>query len=456
MKEYHKGTYVTICLLLLLISAIPPLGASENIKDGQNLPDLEACINLALSNNPALAAGADEVTVAAEGVKEKKGELLPTIWGSADYLRFSREMAPAGGNRDYNLALRLRQPLFRGDLRPAVKMAKFNKQAANYGFQVKRQDLVMEVKIAYFNLLESNRLLKAEQNALEQAETYLEAAAERFRLGVARRADKTRAEVEVSDAGLKVIAAKNNSLAAQARLNNVLGIRVYDNTVIEDILEKYFESNCKDNINKKNDTASLPEIKEMEMNIRVEGATLKMARSEYLPSLSAGASYYWNGASLSNLKNNWDLGLSLEVSIFKGFTRKARVSAGKARLQAIRNAKEALEQRVALEIREARLKVNERVEAIENSREHLKNAAENLRIAEGEYKEGIASMLELIEARTRYVDAERKNITALAGYGKAHARLERMALPPAAPPRGVGLPPGGPKGGAPWNPNAVN
>ncbi|MCP4147886.1 MAG: TolC family protein, partial [bacterium] len=44
---------------------------------------------------------------------------------------------------------------------------------------------------------------------------------------------------------------------------------------------------------------------------------------------------------------------------------------------------------------------------------------------EGEYKEGVSSMLELIDARTTYVDAEKTYINVLAEYHTAWARLER-------------------------------
>jgi outer membrane protein TolC len=48
-----------------------------------------------------------------------------------------------------------------------------------------------------------------------------------------------------------------------------------------------------------------------------------------------------------------------------------------------------------------------------------------LSLAEGEYKEGVGSMLELIDARTTHVSAERFYINVLAEYRLAWAKLER-------------------------------
>ncbi|TET72620.1 MAG: hypothetical protein E3J56_05040 [Candidatus Aminicenantes bacterium] len=54
---------------------------------------------------------------------------------------------------------------------------------------------------------------------------------------------------------------------------------------------------------------------------------------------------------------------------------------------------------------------------------------EYFRIAEGEYREDIGSMLETIDAQTAYVSAEKNHIEALANYKIALPRFARNDTP---------------------------
>jgi outer membrane protein TolC len=169
----------------------------------------------------------------------------------------------------------------------------------------------------------------------------------------------------------------------------------------------------------------LPELQEMEMNVRAQQAAVKIAKCEYWPSLSTSASYYWNGSSFSKLKRMWDIGLSLDIPIFNGFSRKARLSQQQARLQLLKKAREQLRQNVSFNVWVDYLKIKETRERIANAKKHLENAKESLLTVEGEYKEGISSMLELIDAQTTYVNSERSYINVLVEYRLAVAKLER-------------------------------
>jgi outer membrane protein TolC len=55
----------------------------------------------------------------------------------------------------------------------------------------------------------------------------------------------------------------------------------------------------------------------------------------------------------------------------------------------------------------------------------MENTQENLNIAEGEYKEGIGSMIDVTDAQTALSTAEQSHIEALADFKIAAASLER-------------------------------
>jgi outer membrane protein TolC len=425
MKNMKKrNRFLVLLAILSMIRTVLSGAVSE-----AGALDLRACIELAVRNNPGLASRGFDVAGAKARLDERKGEMLPVISGGAGFTGYSDNVLPGGETRDYRLALQVRQPVYMGGrLAASAASAKSSWKAAGYRYQAGLQDLVLEVTEVYFNYLKNQRLLTVAQRALEQAETYLEAAQERFRLGVARKADTLKAEVEVSDAELEVIKARNVLLTTGGQLNKILGLPVTGAIRVKDVLENREESD--EHIPPveslvKEAELNVPELKEIDMTVRAQRSAIKIAKGEYLPSVSVGASYYWNGGRPSDLERRWDMGLNVDIPIFKGFTRRARVSQQKARLQLISKEQEELRRNVWLAVWTDYLKVKETRERIGNSKKHLKNASENLRIAEGEYKEGVSSMLELIDARTVYIEAEERYIGNLAEYKISRAKLAR-------------------------------
>ena len=86
---------------------------------------------------------------------------------------------------------------------------------------------------------------------------------------------------------------------------------------------------------------------------------------------------------------------------------------------------ESLSQQVSFDVWNAYLSIKETDERIINAKTFLENAQENLKIAEGQYREGVGSMIEVIDAQTNYVIAEQTFIQSLADYKIAAASLKR-------------------------------
>jgi outer membrane protein TolC len=69
--------------------------------------------------------------------------------------------------------------------------------------------------------------------------------------------------------------------------------------------------------------------------------------------------------------------------------------------------------------------VKESAERITASLKAAESAKENLLLAEGEYREGVGSIIQLTDAQTTFVIAEQNHIEALADYKISLAQLER-------------------------------
>ncbi len=82
---------------------------------------------------------------------------------------------------DYNLGFI--QPIFHGGLIPAYQLQKENLKASQNSFEAVQNDLIMEVKKAYFQVLETEKLKQVAEEAVEQVKAHLDVVEAYFKGG---------------------------------------------------------------------------------------------------------------------------------------------------------------------------------------------------------------------------------------------------------------------------------
>jgi outer membrane protein len=119
----------------------------------------------------------------------------------------------------------------------------------------------------------------------------------------------------------------------------------------------------------------------------------------------------------------------LDWPLFTGFDRNYQVHRSKSDLARAIAERESLLQGVELEVWTAYQRVIESSQAIDAAGRFVASAEENARVAEGEYKNGVGSIIALIDAqnsrsvaRTRLVQAQLDWHTAMAQFERAVGR----------------------------------
>ncbi len=409
-------------VVLLFLSSVHGARAQG---DSGNALSLDECIRVAVENNPALKAGGQEVKKMNYRVTESRAGFYPALSMQSNY----RQYTVAGNDRefeDFGAGFTVRQNIFQGGkLIAQSKGAKAGLNAAENQYESLQQDLIYRVQESYYRYLQKLRLVQVAEKAVERAKIRVDEANARYIAGIATRSDILKSEVDLSDAELKLIQADNAALTAGGVLNNVLGYPVQNKIQIVDDLSNAIEDEIRtpDELIG-NAFKNRPEILGMTNQLDVQKYNIRMFKSEYLPSIAATASYDWSGESASDMDDYWFAGVSLELPLFNGFSTKARVSEGKAEQTALEYDLENLRQTIGLEVWNAYLRVRESRQAIDNTVKFLERAKENLNISEGEYREGIGSMLEVIDAQTVLISAEESHINSLADHQIALANLD--------------------------------
>jgi len=399
---------------------------------------LNHCIEGALKNNPQILVSGLTIEESRARISEVKAGYYPALSLSANSSQFTSGNGTSGtgttSKNNWSGGLSARYPVFQGfQTVSAVKSAEANFHANQAQHQTNQQALVVSVTEAYYRLLQAERFVQVAEQSLQRAQMHLDFSNALFNTGLASRSDILKAKVAQSDAQLASIKARNAQLAARGQLNLQMGRAVQLPVNIVDDLEtagSFADSSFildEGQFEKHLQIAyqNRPELERIGQQIEAQQANIRFARSDYFPTVSVDGSYTYAGETISDLNASSSIGLSLSVPLFSGFSHPARVSQENLALRNLKQQQESLRQQIGVEVWNAYLQIKEAVERVANSRIFYENALENRNIAEGEYREGVGSMLDVIDAQTAFVTAEQTLIEALADYKIALAPLDR-------------------------------
>ncbi len=199
------------------------------------------------------------------------------------------------------------------------------------------QDVVLNVKQAYYALLAAKKLVLVSQKTTEQAESHLRQAEAFFRSGSKPRFEVTRAEVEVNNAKLSMINAKNNVRLRTIGLYNAMGIDPGADLEIEDLLSTpvaipSIEQAMAEAVKNR------PEMLKAEADTRLHRRESRRRKSNYLPIAFANGAYNWatrqhpKWASFKgDIRNSWNAGVLLSLPLFEGWTHARKGERGPGR-----------------------------------------------------------------------------------------------------------------------------
>jgi TolC family type I secretion outer membrane protein len=286
------------------------------------------------------------------------------------------------------------------------------------------QDVVVEsVRTAYFGLLQAQRLVAVADATVARSELNLRSARGFFDVGTRPRSDVTQAEVEVANARVLVIRARNNVRLARATLANTVGLEATVPIEVEDVLT--YEPVALDSAQLLTEAlANRPELTQAQARLDAARAQLSGARAGYWPDISLIGAY--GGSGDEELNEAWSIGAALSWNLFQGFATQSRVRETEALLETARANVDTLELQVRLEVEQAYLTVVESAERIAATAKAVESAQENLRLAQGRYDAGVGTILELTDAQLSLSNAEADHVTALTDYRVGLATLDRV------------------------------
>jgi outer membrane protein len=397
----------------------------------RSLADL---VDLALSHDPATRAVWHDARAAAALAGSRRSLYLPSLDASAALTTQRMGSAPGRPSFEqstYGASATITWLLLDLGARGAlVDEADRLLVAARLAQHAAVADLVLTVQETYFGYLAARALVEAENASVRQAEASLAAAQGLQRAGLATIADVLQARTALSQRRLVLQQAEGQVLAVRGALATVAGLSPTAELEVGALPAEVDADAAHPAIDDLLAAAAArnPDVARARAAAEAADARARAASRARWPTLSlqtgASRSFYLEPADLS-AATSWSAGLVLRLPLLEGIRPAYDALAARAGADAARARADATGQRVSLDVWLSFQALRTAGGRIATARDLLSSASASAEVAAGRYREGVGSIVDLLNAQAALELARAEDVRARADYLVAIARLAR-------------------------------
>ncbi|MBA4396696.1 MAG: hypothetical protein C0394_04850 [Syntrophus sp. (in: bacteria)] len=436
--KMNRNTSMLIGLLLVLLLWANP---SDIMAQEYSLDDL---YRTALQTAEKIKISEENIAIAQAGKSKALSYLLPRLTTFASFTDFTEaKYGPAstipipGGAITFPGSLiqphaagtwgvRLDESLsLSGREFTSLKISEDNLEKNRLDTYAMKEDYLLAVAFAYYNVLKAGKHLDIAEANVERLSTYRQAADKRFRVGEATRTVLLRAEAELSGALSDRMTAKNGLELATAHINRIVGLR--------DVMRLKAEPPAAPDISPLETyvTTALAErsdLKGLEIQKKLAARQVRYASGAHWPSLSVSGVYSGQdqspAASTLNRESVY-AGVALNFPLFEGGLRQAEVREARAKEKQGGLFYDDLKKTIAIEVQAAYLDLMTQKATLKFLEDQLVFARDNFQAVARQFEFGLAHSIDVMDANTLLVSAERKASDAAYNYQMAVLRMKR-------------------------------
>jgi len=391
------------------------------------LPELT---EFALQHNPKSREAWFAARAAAAAIGIERSDDLPQI--SALITTQRSETGGQTGNQNpwltrYGPTVTLSYLLFdfgAGDSR--VKATEYQALAASLTQNRVLQDVVFQVEQAYFRLLGTEQLVRANELFLKSVSTSLDATQRRREGGLATVADVYRAETQVAQGQLNLTRSRGELEKARGALASAVGLPVNAKIRVMTIERAPPIREITESLTAILERAkvSRPDLVAAEARTRSARAQADAAARSTLPSITVSATTgrtFYHGERPFTDTNS--IQLNLNIPIFTGFRDTYTVRQAEARAAQAEASRDVLYRQTEMDVWQAYYDVQTAAGGVSTTEVQLRAAQQTAEATLARYQAGFGSLLDLITAQVEESNARVLRIQSFLDWFTAVARL---------------------------------
>jgi outer membrane protein len=339
---------------------------------------------------------------------------------------------PFGQANAYSATLVGSQVLYAGGrVGAALRIAEEFLASSQFTLQEQTAEIELQVRSAYFRARLAQELVGISQAAAEQATRFLNTERLRREAGTGSELDVLRAEVALANLQPPLVAAVNAAEVATLDLKRLVDLPLDQPLSLTTSLEVPATLAASDSIASLETLSRRASIAAEERQVRIREQQVRIARGGYLPSVNLQLNYGKQlfPSGIFQLNGDWrtdfTAGVSVSVPILNGGRVRAEVAQAQIALEQERLRLLQLREGVQVEYERARGE-RERARSTIVARERTADQARRVYdLTVLRYEQGLASQLEVTDARLALLQARTNLAQAVADFHIANATLAR-------------------------------
>jgi outer membrane protein len=293
-----------------------------------------------------------------------------------------------------------------GRTRNLVAGSSLHAQAQDENARAKREDVLLEVDLAYYGALRAQAVLRVAEETVKERQLVADQTTELAKSKLKSGLDVSFANVNLAEGKLMLVSAKNDVTAAFAQLAAALG---YQDNLIFSLVDEPIPGAPPPDVSDLVTQAmqNRPELASLRFESQSAHRFAMAERNLWLPTVSFAASAGLIPFHQATLTNRYTAaGLNINIPIFNGRLYSARAAEAQLRAEAADQNLRDEADRVARDVRLAWSNAQKGFQRLALTQQLLDHASLALDLAQQRYKIGLGSIVELSQAQLNQTQAQ--------------------------------------------------
>ena len=414
--------------------------------DAQNVLTLEECLRIGLENNLSLRQSRNDIVSGKHNISENRARLLPQINAVVGFNdNFTPPVSVTDGSaygKPYNVtktlqynasaSLQLSMPLYSQTALTAVQIAKTLDGLNQLSYEKAREDLIMQIAKIYYLIQNTTEQINIVGDNLRRFGELKGIAQAFYDNQMAMQVDIKSINVRIETTDLSLSNAKAMLKEQYNMLKYVLDYPVEEDFLVEEKRVDDVSSAAMSGL-----SMNLTELQMVQSQSRLADQQVRLAKNGYLPTLALTGNFTFS-AFTDKFKNwfhegesnHWydsnGIGVSLRIPVFDSFEKRSKIRKAKI---AAENARISYENTLKGMQTQYNTAVNDHL----NNERNYKKQRENYLLAEDvykvtadRYKEGVTSMIEVLQDEMSMSEAQNNYLTAHYNYQVSNLNILKL------------------------------
>lgn len=427
------------------------MGLGLNAVHAQTSITLQQALTYALENSEVLEQARLDIENAGYVVQENKAGVYPqisvnsSVTGNPIVPSFVLPAEAFGGEPGEFMAIKagqtwnamsqvqLSQQLYNQQVFTGLKAAKKSVEFYELVRKVSEENVIQQVAANFYQVLISRDRIAVVDNNIEQMTQLENMVRGRYENGLAKKIDLNRIKVNKSNLQTERLGLEDAVAQQENLLKYYIGMPITEEITLVSppvesfsIARPFFEEEPVL-------TKDLNAFKVLEVQDELLDLQKKAQKAEAYPSLSLDANYLYNTQSdkfniYSGNALNYDasaIGLTLTIPIFDGNARRSKMRQTEIETQKVRQEMKRTNNELLMNLKNAERKMTISLERIHSQEENKELAQEVFASTQNNYRNGLASLTDLLDAESELVAAQNSYHEALLNYKVAEIELAK-------------------------------